>query len=75
LRLGSQELSNNKKVRLILRFITKFVSCWDCDLVEGKAGIFSRRYWSLEKLHENYVTVQISVLFVIILLDVAVAQH
>ena len=75
MRLGSQELAYNRKGPLIFAFYNKICFLVGVILAQGKAGIFRVGIGSLAKLHENCITVQISVLFVIILLDVAVAQH
>jgi len=74
LRKGSKKLTYSNKCHVILPFITKFVACWE----RGECKRFrhvGRRFCCPAKLHEIYITVQMCVFFVIILVDILVAQR
>jgi len=69
---GFKKLAYSKgKFRVILPFITTFVACSECN----KFRHVGRRFWCIAKLHEYYITVHMPVFFVIILVDILVAQR
>ena len=69
-RIGSKKLAYSNKCRVILPVITKFVACWErrsaknSVMLGGGCGVL-----------QNYIRVHISVFFVYVLVDIAVAQR